>query len=85
MFVVNCLNRDLREKLERHDHSFGHCLNYLPPGKARKNAFFSGSRHLWHAPCCERAKVSPQAKVGTSPFLNAALRTVWTDDVGALL
>ena len=35
--------------------------------------------------CCEHAKVSPQAKVGTSPFLNAALRTVWTDDVGALL
>ena len=35
--------------------------------------------------CCEHAKVSPQAKVGTSPFLNAALWTVWTDDVGALL
>ena len=74
-------------------HFFKRCQKKIeqppPPsihsGNARKNAFFSGSRHLWHAPCCEGAKVSPQAKVGTSPFLNAALRTVWTDDVGALL
>ena len=45
----------------------------------------AGNRSLRHAPCCEHAKVSPQAKVGTSPFLIAALRTVWTNDVGALL